>query len=153
VRALILVDPPWHEIAPNIPELRAKWLHRLMELQQLSDEERISRIVRIAPDWTPVAVHAWSDARTQCDTRALAWLDAYATNINETLVSIQHPTRVIYGDAAHGAHMTPVVAEMASALSTHVTCVHIKETGHDVYHDRPKSYMKAVQNFLRTIAR
>jgi pimeloyl-ACP methyl ester carboxylesterase len=153
MRALILVDPPWFETPPNIPELRAQWMHRLMELQQLSDEERISRIVRIAHGWTPVAVHAWSDARAQCDTRALTWLDAYAISFNETVQNIQHPTLVIYGDVAHGAHMTPVIAEMVSSLSTHVTCVQINETGHDLYHDRPKAYMKAVHNFLRTIAR
>jgi len=153
VRALILVDPPLYETAPNITELRTQWLHRLMELQQLSDEERISRVVRIAPDWTPVAAHAWSDARAVCDTHALAWLDAYTTAIKETVSAIHHPTMVMYGDAARGAHMTPAVAQFVQSASAHVTCVHINETGHDLYHDRPKAYMKAVHNFLRTIAR
>jgi pimeloyl-ACP methyl ester carboxylesterase len=151
VRALIMVDPPWFVERPDIAILRARWHHQLMELQQMSDDHRLQRIVRTAPDWTPVAVHAWSDARAQCDTRALAWLDAYTTAIKETVSAIHHPTLVLYGDVARGAHMTPAVAQLVQSDSARVTCVHINETGHDLYHDRPKAYMKAVRNFVRNI--
>lgn len=153
VRGLILLDPPWDETPPSadaIATQQAQWHHQLMSWQQMSDEDRLQSIVRTAPDWTPVAVHAWSDARAQCDTRALAWLDAYATPFETIVSAIQHPTLVIYGDALRGAHMTDAVSQKVQSLSALVTCAYISETGHDTHHDRPKAYMKAVRAFLRS---
>lgn len=152
VRGLILLDPPWFGQPPSadaIAAQQAQWLHQLMGWQQMSDENRLQGIARTAPDWTPVAVHAWSDARAQCDTHTLAWLEAYASPFEAVVRAIHHPTLVIYGDTSRGAHMTDAVAQMVQSLSAFVTCAHISETGHDVHHDRPKAYMKAVRAFLR----
>lgn len=152
VRALILLDPPWWETSPSadaIATQQAQWRHQLMGWQQMSDEDRLQSIVRTAPDWTPVAVHAWSDSRAQCDTHALAWLEAYATSFEMVVRAIQYPTLVIYGDTTRGTHMTDAVAQKAQSLSALVTCAYISETGHDAHHDRPKAYMKAVRAFLR----
>lgn len=155
VRGLILLDPPWFDVpvsASDIEVRQTTWQRHLRTWQQMSEDARLHEVSTRSPHWSPVAIEAWSDARVLCDERAVAWLDALSTPVADQLALIHHPVLVLSGDIMRGAYMSESMGGYVTATVVTGHHVHIAEVGHDMHHDRPQTYMRAIRKFMRILA-
>lgn len=153
VSSLILVEPPWLDIAEEEQRLRTIQLHNELKnqwkrFQGMSLQELIQEGQNLYPDWDPADLHLWAKARQQVRLQALDYLLEEPVSWRPVLKDVKIPILLLTGEPARGGLVTPQVADEAVRSMQRGYYVKIPGAGHQVYRDQIQFFLDAIQMAL-----
>jgi len=150
VRAIVLVDPPWH-IEPEPPdtsELHKGWRDNVAADKQRSDSDLLARIREEGPNWHEIEITTKFDAIRQVDIRVFERLTLSRREWRDVLPEIQCPALLLWAD--HGI-VNEEVAAAAAELAPTLTARRIADAGHCIQRDQFDAFIGAVRDFLEEL--
>lgn len=153
VRALVLIDPPWHDAGPEgVTIMRADttrgnwdWVMQLpgKTVEQLMEENRQEH-----PEWPDMIIEQFSRGKKMLDQNVLDTTLIPLTKLWPLVDAIRCPTLLVTGDPELGAIVTPALSQAIAQRNSNFTVSHIPNTGHHMNFSRQDAYLEAVESFL-----
>lgn len=148
VRALVLEDPHWPELAEDgIKDVDAS-RRSVVEVAALSPAGRLAVVRAEHPTWAEDDLAAWVSARSQVDPDVVDWFGSWQTTNRWRghVARLRRPTLLVTGDSS--PTVTPHAAAEAQRLCPQLQAVQIHGAGHNVRRDQYEAYWQTVTNFL-----
>lgn len=156
VRALILEDPGWRDVAPE-PQKKDEapkpnpWFDWLSSIPGLTLEEVMAKCRFDSPTWAEVELRPWAESKKALDLNIFR-AESVRRPWREVARAIDCPTLLITADVEKGAIISPAMAREAQALNSQIQVVHIPGAGHSIRREAYPAYLAAVRDFLSRIA-
>jgi N-formylmaleamate deformylase len=157
VRALVLIDPPWHDASPEgVAIMRADttrgnwdWVKQLPDKTeaQLMEENRNEH-----PTWPAVIIEQFSKGKKLLDQNVLDTTLIPLTKLWPPIDAIQCPTLLVTGDPELGGIVTPELSQAIAQRNSNFSVSRIRNTGHHMNFARQDVYLEAVQSFLSKLS-
>jgi pimeloyl-ACP methyl ester carboxylesterase len=149
VRALILEDPHWPEVAEDGAKDIAASRRSVAGVAALPEADRWAHGRALHPTWADEDLGAWELAQRQVDPDVASWFNSWPTSNRwrEHVAALHCPGLLVTGD--QNPTVTPDAAAQARELWPQLQTVQIEGAGHNVRRDQFKSYGEAVATFLR----
>jgi N-formylmaleamate deformylase len=157
-RAIILEDPPWMTMDPNVVEPdEAKMKQHddfwqfLKALGKRSTEEIIAESRKMDPGWAEAERLPWAQAKQRFDTNLFKKPLLNELSYEELVPRIKCPALLIISD---GGIVTRKTAEKAAELwkgKQPFKWVQIKGAGHNIRREQFKEFKKAISAFLKAL--
>lgn len=152
VGRVILEDPavwPINGDTAYVKERRDPWEQGLRQWLTMSQADLVAFKRGEAPHWSDEALQSWAYAKLHNDPNVLQWLDELLTPVWAWLQPVAVPIHVLYCAPDSGG---VVQAEFVAALQDFMpamTSEVIPGAGHEIHHDQPEAFMRAVLAFIK----
>jgi N-formylmaleamate deformylase len=153
VRALILEDPHWPEVAEDGTKDIAASRRSVAEVAALPEAERWAHGRALHPTWADGDLEAWAQAQSQVDPDVVSWFNSWPTTNRwrDHVAALHCPGLLVTG--GQSPTVTPNAAAQARELWPQLQTMQIEGAGHNVRRDRFTPYGEAVETFLgRTLS-
>lgn len=155
VRALVLEDPPFRDEEPDQDgqdraERMLQFFQGILDLRNLSSEERLVAARKYNPRWDEVELAPWAESKVEFNPEVFQHLERDIP-WREILSRIRCPLLLVTGDPEAGAIVAPQAAQEAMYLCKRGEVIHIAGAGHCIHRDRYTATTPQIQNFLRRV--
>ena len=152
VSKVVLEDPaiwPINGDTAYVRDRREPWEQGLRHWLTMSQADLVAFKRGEAPHWSDEALESWAYAKLHNDPLVLQWLDELLVPVWAWLKPVAVPIHILYCAPDHGG---VVQAEFVEALKAHMpqlTAEVIADAGHEIHHDQPEAFMRAVLTFIK----
>lgn len=147
VRALVLEDPPFMDVAQEVGEEMLQFFQSILALKNLSPTERLIAARKYNPLWDEVELGPWADSKGEFNPAVFQYMERLAP-WREVLPHITCPLLLVTGDPAAHAIITPEIARETVKLCPQTAVIQIAGAGHCVHRDRYAETMPGIHEFL-----
>lgn len=148
VRALVLEDPHWPELAEDGPKDIDLSRQSVVDVAARSSAERHALVQAEHPTWAEDDLAAWVQARNQVDPDVVNWFASWQTTNNwrAHVTQLRRPTLLMTGDV--NPTVTPRAAAEAQQLCPQLQAAQLHGAGHNVRRDQYEAYWQSLTAFL-----
>lgn len=148
VRALVVEDPHWPEVAEDGTKDIDASRRAVAEVVALPEAERRAYGRAEHPTWADVDLEAWVQARSQVDPEVVTWFRSWPTTNRwrDHVARLRCPGLLVTGGC--NPTVTPNAAAQARERCPELRTVQIEGAGHNVRRDQFEPYWRAVTAFL-----
>jgi pimeloyl-ACP methyl ester carboxylesterase len=155
--AIILVDPPWADIAPHprntdeAVKMQQEFRNMFIGLGKRPLQDIIMESRKMDPTWPEEERLPWATAKKQFDVNIFNYVVVNPHRFEEIVVKIQCPTLLVTGEkGAVSKETAEKIASLWQAKSPY-RWVRIQGAGHNIQREQYAAFMKAVDDFLAGI--
>lgn len=156
VRAVVLEDPPFSDLATPEPSSRSRFrAMRTVAEMEGSLDERMDALAAFMPNVERTRLLATARRLIQLDLDVLTHSVERKTFANfkadETLRRIQCPVLLVQGNPALGGALADGEAEWVMSHLAHGTRVQVQNAGHGIRRGQQVAFMHIVHDFLESL--
>jgi pimeloyl-ACP methyl ester carboxylesterase len=152
VSAIVLEDPPWSDIKPNLKQFKTtmkEWKDRNLSAKEKTIKKLVMLQKKEAPNWEESILKEWAQSKHDMDPN---FFDHYLFpkdgDWRKIAKKIKVPTLIVTGDNERGAIVTPALGMEAVQLLEKGEFGHISAAGHCVRYEQYQPYLRMVSLFL-----
>lgn len=152
VGKVVLEDPaiwPINGDEAYVKERRDPWEQGLRQWLTMSQADLVAFKRSEVPHWSDEALESWAYAKLHNDPLVLQWLNALLVPVWAWLKPVEVPIHILYcnpdkGGVVQKEFVDALIAKMP-ALSAEI----IPDAGHEIHHDQPDAFMRAVLAYIK----
>lgn len=152
VSTIVLEDPGWRELTPELEEANhqrlSEWRIVTEKRQGSTTEQIVAEGYEEHPGWAEVEFGPWAMAKQQVDPNVLSYRYRSINQWKEAAAGLSVPTLLVTADPALGAIVTPAMAQALSDANAHIQVQQIEGAGHNIRREQFDPFVKTVRDFL-----
>jgi pimeloyl-ACP methyl ester carboxylesterase len=153
VSKVILEDPaiwPINGDTAYVRERREPWEQSLRQWLTMSQADLVAFKRSEVPHWSEEALQNWAYAKLHNDPLVLQWLDELLVPVWAWLTPVAVPMHILYCAPDRGGVVQEIFVEALIAHMPQLTAEVIADAGHEIHHDQPEAFMRAVLGFIKS---
>lgn len=152
VSKVVLEDPaiwPINGDTAYVRDRREPWEQGLRQWLTMSQADLMAFKRGEAPHWSDEALESWAYAKLHNDPLVLQWLDELLVPVWAWLTPVAVPIHILYCAPDRGGVVQEVFVEALKARMPQLTAEIIADASHEIHHDQPEAFMRAVLTFIK----